>query len=201
LSRRGGSPTPALELQDDAARAVWFDAYARTCLERDLQALAAITALPDFRRTMQATALRLGQVLNQTDLARDVAVPQPTVHRWLDLLEASYLIVRVPAFATHRTQRLIKSPKPVWSDGGLALRLSGSDEATGAHLENLVLHDLLAWRDGRSRALRSAAPRRRAHRVAHRRRAGRAVVAGDLKRVWRCGSTWRGELPRRGRDG
>lgn len=150
LARRGGFPTPALELPDDPSRAIWFDAYVRTYLERDLQALSAITALPDFRRTMRAAALRLGQVLNQTDLARDVAVPQPTVHRWLNLLEASYLIVRVPAYAANRTRRLIKSPKLYWTDVGLALFLSGRDEPVGAHLENVVLQDLLTWRDARA---------------------------------------------------
>ena len=150
LTRRGGFPTPALELPDDPARAIWFEAYVNTYVERDLQALSAITALPDFRRTMRAAALRLGQVLNQTDLARDVAVPQPTVHRWLNLLEASYLIVRLPAYATNRTTRLIKSPKLFWSDVGLALHLSGSTTPTGAHLENLVLHDLLVWRHARA---------------------------------------------------
>ncbi|TVR89010.1 MAG: ATP-binding protein [Trueperaceae bacterium] len=149
LARRGGFPTPSLELPDEHARAIWFDAYVHTYVERDLQALSAITALPDFRRTMRAAALRLGQVLNQSDLARDVAVPQPTVHRWLNLLEASYLIVRLPAFAANRTTRLIKSPKLFWCDVGLALHLSGSSEPSGAHLENVVLHDLLAWRDAR----------------------------------------------------
>ena len=150
LALRGGFPTPSLELSDEHARAIWFEAYVHTYVERDLQALSAITALPDFRRTMRAAALRLGQVLNQSDLARDVAVAQPTVHRWLNLLEASYLIVRLPAFATNRTTRLIKSPKLFWSDVGLALHLSGHSEPTGAHLENLVLHDLLAWRDART---------------------------------------------------
>lgn len=150
LARRGGFPTPALELPDGSARAIWFEAYARTYLERDQQALSAITALPDVRRTMRAAALRLGDVLNQTDLARDVAVPQPTVHRGLNLLEASYLIVRLPAYATNRTKRPIKSPKLFWSDVGLALHLSGSPEPTGAHLENLILHDLLVWRDART---------------------------------------------------
>jgi predicted AAA+ superfamily ATPase len=150
VARRGGFPTPALELSDAAARAIWFDAYARTYLERDLQALASITALPDFRRTMRAAALRLGQVLNQSDLARDVAVPQPTVHRWLNLLEASYLLVRLPAYASNRTKRLIKAPKVYWGDVGLALHLAGTDVPVGAHLENLVLHDLLVWRDART---------------------------------------------------
>jgi predicted AAA+ superfamily ATPase len=139
-----------LSLPDDAARAIWFEAYARTYLERDLRALASIAALSDFRRTMRATALRLGQVLNQSDLGRDVGVPQPTVHRWLNLLEASYLIVRVPAFASNRTTRLIKSAKLHWADVGLALHLAGVDEPGGEHLENVVLHDLLVWRDARA---------------------------------------------------
>ena len=49
----------------------------------------------------------------------------------------------------NRTKRLIKSPKLYWCDTGLALHLSGQNEPGGAHLENLVLHDLLAWRDSR----------------------------------------------------
>lgn len=148
LARRGGYPTPALALATSAERAVWFDGYVRTYLERDLKELSQIAALPDFRRLMRAASLRLGQLLNQTDLARDVALPQPTVHRWLNLLETSYLLVRLPAYAVNRTKRLIKSPKLYWSDTGVALHLGGAEPA-GAHLENLVLCDLLAWRDAR----------------------------------------------------
>jgi predicted AAA+ superfamily ATPase len=149
LALRGGFPTPALTLSRPAERTVWFDGYMRTYLERDLQDLASISALPDFRRLMRAACLRLGQLLNQTELARDCGLPQPTVHRWLNLLETSYLALRLPAYAVNRTKRLIKSPKLYWSDTGLALHLAGSDEPAGAHLENLVLHDLVAWRDAR----------------------------------------------------
>lgn len=148
LARRGGFPTPALELTSAADRAIWFDGYVRTYLERDLQDLASIAALPDFRRLMQAACLRLGQLLNQTELGRDVGLPQPTVHRWLNLLETSYLLVRLPAYAVNRTKRLIKSPRIFWGDTGVALHL-GATAPEGAHLENLVLHDLLAWRDAR----------------------------------------------------
>ena len=149
LARRGGFPTPALELAA-ADRAIWFDGYVRTYLERDLQDLAAISALPDFRRLMRAACLRLGQLVNQTELGRDVALPQPTVHRWLNLLETSYLLVRLPAYAVNRTKRLIKTPKLYWGDTGVALHLADAEEPSGAHLENLVLHDLLAWRDARN---------------------------------------------------
>jgi uncharacterized protein len=149
LARRGGFPTPAVELKTAKERSIWFDGYVRTYLERDLQDQASISALPDFRRLMRAASLRLGQLVNQTELGRDVALAQPTVHRWLNLLETSYLLVRVPAYAVNRTKRLIKSPKIYWSDTGVALHLAEVAEPAGAHLENLVLQDLLAWRDSR----------------------------------------------------
>lgn len=149
LAQRGGFPTPALQLENDAQRQVWFDGYVRTYLERDLQSLSAISGLPDFRRLMQAACLRLGQVVNQTELGRDVALPQPTVHRYLNLLETSHMLTRLAAYSVNRTKRLIKSPKLYWSDTGLALHLASAERTNGAHLENLVHHDLAAWRDGR----------------------------------------------------
>ena len=151
LARRGGFPVPAVHLDAPAERAIWFDGYVRTYLERDLQALSSIAALPDFRRLMRAAALRLGALLNQAKVGRDIGLAQPTVHRWLNLLETSYLLARIPAYSVNRTKRLIKAPKLYWSDTGLAMYLSQEDEPRGAHLENLVLQDLLAWRDSRPR--------------------------------------------------
>jgi predicted AAA+ superfamily ATPase len=149
LALRGGFPTPAVELQTPGERAIWFDGYIRTYLERDLQDLSAIDALPDFRRLMRAACHRLGGMLNQANLGRDVAIPQPTVHRYLNLLEASYLLVRLPAYSVNRTKRLIKSPRLYWGDTGTALNLAESDEPGGEHLENIILNDILAWRDAR----------------------------------------------------
>jgi len=149
LARRGGYPTPALQLSSADQRAVWFAGYVTTYLERDLQALSAVAGLPDFRRLMQAACLRLGQVVNQTELGRDVALPQPTVHRYLNLLETSHVLARLPAYSVNRTKRLIKSPKIFWNDTGLAMNLAGLQEPTGAHLENIIHHDLAAWRDAR----------------------------------------------------
>jgi predicted AAA+ superfamily ATPase len=146
---RGGFPTPAIELDRQADRSLWFAGYLQTYLERDLRDLAAVSSLPDFRRLMQMAALRIGQLLNQTELGRDAALPQPTVHRWMNLLEASYQIVKLPAYSVNRTKRLIKSPKLYWSDPGLGLHLAGDPEPSGAHLENIVVQDLLSWRESR----------------------------------------------------
>ena len=100
---------------------------------------------------MRAACLRMGQLVNQTELGRDIAMPQPTVRRYLNLLETSYLLVRLPAYAVNRTKRLMKSPKLYWADTGIAMHLAQETEPRGAHLENLVLQDLLAWRDTRLR--------------------------------------------------
>lgn len=148
-ARIGGYPTPAVELEGAEARAVWFDGYTRTYLERDLQDLAAIDKLVDFRRLMRAVCLRLGTLVNQADLGRDTGIPRPTVHRYLNLLQTSFQLVRLEAYSVNRTRRLVKSPKLYWSDTGLALHIAGLPEPTGAHLENLVLGDLLVWRSGR----------------------------------------------------
>lgn len=145
--RIGGYPTPALELAGDD-RALWFDGYLRTYLERDLQDLAAIANLVDFRRLIRAASFRLGGLLNQAEIGRDIGIPRATVQRYLNLLESSFQLVRLESYSVNRTKRLIKSPKLYWSDPSLALWLSGSGPASGAHLENLVLSDLLVWRDG-----------------------------------------------------
>ncbi len=94
---------------------------------------------------MRAVCLRLGNVVNQTELARDVGISQPTVLRHLNTLEASYQLVQVPAYAVNRTKRLIKTPKVYWTDTGLAMYLAGELHPRGCHLENLLLSDLIAW--------------------------------------------------------
>lgn len=145
--RTGGLPVPAHELHDDDARELWFSGYVQTYLERDLQVLRAVENLADFRRLMRAACLRLGGLVNQTELSRDVGIVQPQVHRFLNLLDASFQVVRLQAFSVNRTRRLIKAPKLYWSDTALAMYLAGEREPRGAHLENLVLTELLAWRD------------------------------------------------------
>ncbi|MDE0419357.1 MAG: ATP-binding protein [Gammaproteobacteria bacterium] len=143
-----GYPIPAFELTNPDARALWFDGYVRTYLERDLQTLSAVGDLVDFRRLMRAASHRIGGLVNQAEIARDTGIPRATVQRYLNLLETSFQSIRLPAYSVNRTKRLIKGPKLYWSDPALAIWLCGSTEFTGAHLENLVLADLIAWRDG-----------------------------------------------------
>jgi uncharacterized protein len=145
LARRGGYPVPAYELATSEQRADWHAGYAATYLERDLRHLSAIENLADMRRLMGALCLRLGGLLNLADVARDLGLASTTVQRYVNLLEVTFQVQRVPGYAVNRTRRLVKAPKVYWSDTGLALHLAGGPRATGAHLENLVLADLLAW--------------------------------------------------------
>jgi uncharacterized protein len=147
----GGFPVPAHTMTDADARATWFSGYVQTYLERDLQALRAVENLTDFRRLMRAACLRIGGLLNQTELGRDVGISQPQVHRFMNLMETSFQSIRLNAYSVNRTKRLIKAPKLYWCDTALALHLSGESEPRGPHLENLVLMDLMAWRDIQAR--------------------------------------------------
>jgi len=150
--RASGYPTPAVELGGDDARSLWFDGYVRTYLERDLQSLAVVGNLVDFRRLMRVASHRLGGLINQADIGRDLQLPRTTVQRHLSLLETSFQLVRLPPYSVNRSKRLVKSPKLYWSDPALALWLSDADAVSGEHLENLVLADLLVWRDGQAPA-------------------------------------------------
>ena len=150
--RASGYRTPAVELAGDDARSLWFDGYVRTYLERDLQSLATVGNLVDFRRLMRVASHRLGGLINQADIGRDLQMPRTTVQRHLNLLEASFQLVRLPPYSVSRGKRPVKSSRLYWSDPALALWLSGADSVSGEHLENLLLADLLVWRDGPSPA-------------------------------------------------
>lgn len=144
--KRGGFPAVAAAGLDEQARSLWFDGYIATYLERDLRDLHAVANLQSFQALMQAAALRIGNLLNHAELARDANMPLTTVHQYMGLLETSFQATRLAPYARNRTKRLIKTPKLYWNDVGLALHLGGG-EPSGAHLENYVLTDLLAWRD------------------------------------------------------
>jgi predicted AAA+ superfamily ATPase len=76
-----------------------------------------------------------------------VGLSQPTIHRWLKLLEVSQLLIRLPAFASNRGKRLIKRPKYHLADPGLAAHLCGllSAEEVGAAREYGSLFETLVF--------------------------------------------------------
>jgi predicted AAA+ superfamily ATPase len=119
----GGLPPVVLGEARDPT--LWFRGYEQTYLERDVRQLARVSDLVSFRNLVRLAALRTGQVLNQSELARDAGLPVSTVARHLGLLEASFVVSRLPPFLRSRVSRLIKSPKIFVSDSGLAASLTG----------------------------------------------------------------------------
>jgi predicted AAA+ superfamily ATPase len=150
---RGGFP-PALQIASETDRGLWFAAYVQTYLERDLRQLSAVSSLPDFQRMMMLAARRTGKLLNQADLARDAAISHPTTHRYLNLLETGCLVTRIRPVATNPSAALVKAPKLLWTDCGLAAWLAGiksSADATqrldaGFWLGQTLFQTLDTWR-------------------------------------------------------
>jgi predicted AAA+ superfamily ATPase len=151
---RGGMPRAVLS-RSAPEREAWFEGFVTTYLERDLRDISHVSSLPDFRRLMLLAVHRLGQLMNQTEIARDAGLSQATAHRYLNLLETTFQTHRLPAYAASASKRLIKAPKLYWRDAGLAAYLAGLHRITdlrgnrllGPLLENLVLSGLLAWRE------------------------------------------------------
>lgn len=130
LLQRGAMPG----LAHSTAPAVWlrwWEGYILTYLERDLQQISQIDALPDFRRLMELLSLHTGQLLNQSELGRDVGLTQPTTHRYINLLETTHLLERLHPYTAGRIQRLVKSPKVYWADPGLPVFLAGYFDREG----------------------------------------------------------------------
>lgn len=154
----GGLP-PAVLAPTDEDRHLWLEGYVETYVQRDLRDLAHVGDLAAFVRLVRLAALRNGGLLNHADLARDAAISRTTAQRWLSILEASFLVTLLRPFAESKAKRLIKSPKLYAFDTGLALHLAGVDDRetlsgqtnARAWLENLILNDLLAWREAEVR--------------------------------------------------
>ena len=144
----GGLPPVCLGNADD--RAEWFRGYVQTYVERDVRQLSQIGDLVAFRTLAQLAALRTAQVLVVSTMARDAKLNAATAGRYLDLLEASFVVRRLPPFLRNRSSRLIKSPKLHFTDSGLAAFLAGitdlepgrDDLLRGALFETYVAQNL-----------------------------------------------------------
>jgi predicted AAA+ superfamily ATPase len=128
--------------------------YAETYVERDVRRIAEIRNLATFRRFLRLCAGRVGQLVNMNGLANDVGVSQPTINHWMTILEASFVVFRLPPFHANLGKRLIKSPKLYFCDVGFASHLIGIQEPAqlvthplrGALFENLVVLEVLKHR-------------------------------------------------------
>lgn len=142
---------PEIAVNKKVDRKLWCSSYITTYLERDIRNLSAIGDLSQFERFLIACAVRTGQILNISEIARDIGISVPTSKRWLSLMETGHQIYLLYPYYKNIGKRLIKSPKLYFTDTALCTYLLGLDEPKtllkstyfGNLFETLVVCDFL----------------------------------------------------------
>ncbi len=145
----GGYPA-ALARVTARRRAAWYRDYTDTLVQRDVRALARISALDALPRLLALTAGQTARLLNVADLAAPFQLSRPTIRDYMTLLARIFLLEELPPWHDNRLSRLIKTPKLHVGDTGLACALLGLDAAAlwedralyGQLLETFVYQEL-----------------------------------------------------------
>ena len=130
---------------------MFYGAYVRTYIERDVRDLSEVVDTVKFMRFMIATAASTGQLVNVASLARDVGISQPTAERWLSILVASNIVYLLKPYSNNITKRAIKTPKLYFLDTGLAAYLTKwntvdvlkNGAMAGAFFESFVISEVI----------------------------------------------------------
>jgi len=136
----------------------WHRSYVTSILQRDVRDLAMIDGLTAMPNLLKLLAARSSSLLNTSDLTRAAGIPNSTLKRYLALFEMLFLAYRVPAWSANLSKRLIRAPKIMLCDTGLACHLLGAgpellqrDRILLGHLlENFVANELkkqASWLD------------------------------------------------------
>jgi hypothetical protein len=120
---RGGYPELVAHPKRDAN--LWHASYIQTYLERDVRTLRQIGDLTQFQNFLRTLAARSAQLLNLTDVARDLGVAVNTTKAWLSVLEATYQVIVLRPYFANVGKRLVKTPKVYFTDVGTLCYLVG----------------------------------------------------------------------------
>lgn len=142
---------PELRKNPDFDWQMFYGAYVRTYIDRDVRELSEIGDTVKFTRFMVAAAASTGQLLNLASLARDVGISQPTAERWLSILVASNIVYLLQPYSNNITKRAIKTPKLYFLDTGLAAYLTKwntpdvlkNGAMAGAFFETFVVSEII----------------------------------------------------------
>lgn len=152
---RGGYPE-IQERDDPDRRDAWFESYLSAMIHRDLRDLKNIKNVSELSSLLSLTATRATELLNVAGISSNIGIPQTTLKRYLALLEAGFLLIKIPSWRPNLGKRLTKSAKIFLTDSGLLCHLLGCgaerllDERKrfGRVLENFVameLHKQIGW--------------------------------------------------------
>jgi len=128
---KGFMPVPQLQLKNESEITEWFDGYVTTYLERDLRDVRGVSDLSDYKRFLKIMALYNGTILDETAISRELQISQPTIHRYVGMLETTYIISKIPCFEKNKKKRVVKRPKIYWFDTGLVNFLAGNFTSKG----------------------------------------------------------------------
>jgi hypothetical protein len=145
---RGGYPELVAGGHRDLS--LWHGSYVQTYLERDVRTLRQVGDLTQFQTFLRALAARSAQLLNLSELARDIGVAVNTVKSWLSVLEASYQVIILRPYFENIGKRLVKSPKVYFTDTGTLCYLVGLKDPEhavkgpmgGAIMETAVVNEI-----------------------------------------------------------
>lgn len=150
---------PRMHEADDDMWQFFYDAYVQTYIERDIRDLGSVGNELDFLKFMKVLAARTGQLLNYSDIARDVGISAPTVKAWVSLLQTSGLIFILQPYHNNINSRVIKTPKVYFMDTGLVCYLTGWNAPqtlencamSGELLETYVISEIVKswWHNGK----------------------------------------------------
>lgn len=137
----------------------FYNSYIQTYIERDVRELVNIGDELAFTKFITAVASRTGQLLNYSDVAKDIGKNVPTVQRWLSILVTSGLVYLLYPYAQSIGNRMTKMPKVYFLDTGLACYLTRwtspevleAGAKCGEMLETFVISEILKtyWHNGR----------------------------------------------------
>ena len=142
---------PELQENPDFDWQMFYGAYVRTYIDRDVRELSEIGDTVKFTKFMVAAAASTGQLLNLSSMARDVGISQPTAERWLSILVASNIVFLLQPYSNNITKRVVKTPKLYFLDTGLAAYLTKwntpdvlkNGAMAGAFFESFVISEVI----------------------------------------------------------
>ena len=146
---RGGYPA-AVARDAPRRRDRFFGSYLNDIVVRDIKQVADIERASDMRRLIALLAARCAGMINMAKLASELTITEPTVRRYIQILETIYLIQLIPAWSSGATKRVTRAPKLMFVDPGLAsyLQTPNTSEQSGGLMENFVMGELarqLTW--------------------------------------------------------
>lgn len=115
---RGGFPPAFLAASESASRQ-WRKDYIATFLERDIPALGIAIAPQSLRRFWTMLAHYHGQIVNLSELGRSFGAADTTIRRYMDILEATFMVRQLRPWHENINKRQVKAPKLYFRDTGL----------------------------------------------------------------------------------